>query len=634
MKIRVLLLCFSLLTLAIYTQKEEPTAYRCNYRDYEDKCSTVMPVCRKYTVRLDSVDEGKFIFKCNECEPGYAPYEEGLGNLDIVQPGNLPDGKKLGLSQIWLCHRTATPEAGVLCAHRECHQELPNCRRYTVSNIRVPEGDFTEIADYKCLECEELYEPISSPGYGTASTSFAVVKKLCKRKVETRECGELCQKELPNCLEYSMYRPSIRLLENANFAQTAYYQCLQATPGYSPIKLETSFDANSSISKSIVLREFITSNSHCADYKCRKVFPHCKIYSDITTPSGFDYTCTECRNGFRPKTSPSRGLDFESMYLTQTSIELCDYNEGTGLECDEQCQDEFQGCLVITVANVQLEGLEGPTAQFKCDKCKDGFQAVEDGSQTKIHQGWELADNVKVRCVPIPQKLPVPVQGNEAVRFPNCKSISYSEVDGMSRDIYEYVCIECEEGFEPNKVPAFKSFFDVSERYLCSPKVTEGPVACDEKCQVTFPHCENIEVKPDPDGLPDFYCHKCGEGYYPIDYEQGGQGQLTDDQHLMRLQNTIYLCSEDPHEVYIDMAHCNPLDSSLLDSPLCLGSVNCVYVISVFNFLTGDRYTKCGKCENGCVPRKTRPHPYELDQSLCQASSKLSSRLFMSNSSK
>ena len=290
------------------------------------------------------------------------------------------------------------------------------------------------------------------------------------------------------------------------------------------------------------------------------------------------------------------------------------------------------GCKKLTVSNV--ENLEDGTqvAVYTCDQCDAGLEVIVNTEPQGDHDEWDLFENVKNVCRQVSSKTPIACDAQCRKRLRNCNSYTIKYDDDEPEYVEDIQCVECDEGYTPVKSLVEEPWYYMDEVHVCKRKSTDAPIPCDDLCKESFPNCEEVKVTTDPEGHSVYECTKCSTGFHPIDYEDGQKGRLSDKNSIMRQYNTIFLCTNDPNEVYVDKIDCDEGDASIFDSKACHSTINCLTLVDVNNLLTGESFYKCLKCGSGFRPKKIRNHIYDIDQSICERiPTQVRNRLFMSS---
>lgn len=617
------LACLWLLLASAHGQ----TTFKCDPFK-QDRCFDLLPFCREYIIIPQSVG---FLFKCLECSAvqGYEPILEGVMVTKMDYQTNLPIVGEFDKAFVELCKRSTFTEGIRWCNHPACHMELPHCKKYEVINIEQQPGrsgsDY--YADFSCLQCSDLYEPISDKKV-RASLQTKVVKHLCHRKIEARECGEHCQKEFPGCLFYSITNRKWNTDSLDSKVEYADFTCEQPMPGYLRIMRQLTYPTMAAKIKETVLRKHRSHEVDCSDLACRHVFPNCLAYRSTSYDQHTNfYQCIQCRDGYRPLLQPVLASDFYLLYLQKEAKHLCQLETFERRFADAGWKDEMPGCKVLSVSETSMTEDGQQVAHYTCDECEDGMEAVLNGQASLVMPGWEIANHVKTRCRPKYPEAWVEV-GSFKNMFPNCQMIKMTFEPNQPAHITTYECTQCVDGFTPVHVKAFDAWYSRSPRWVCKPEATvidedeSGPVVgekdCDGLCQETFPGCERLTVIYDQTKMAEYRCSKCVEGQHPINYQESTRGILKESADFMARQNKIFLCTDNQEETYIGIADCSNSQLAILDSKACHATVNCLTIVTARNRFSGEVYEKCVECPQGFKIKNKRPHKYDIDQRACE----------------
>jgi hypothetical protein len=584
----------------------------CDYNSGYDDCYLKLPYCMQYKVDAYA-DQEKANFTCLKCDPGYEPIKGGLTDLPL--DFRLPDFGKLGKEYLMLCKRTKTPVDGITCSNPLCQSELPHCIRHLFTPIN------DEIGTYSCIACDENFTlRVLAPL--NLSTSPELVKKLCTRKNETRECGEACQAEFPGCKRYSISK-NLFVTENENVKELADFQCVEAYPGYEIRNIRVRESTETSVVKDLTIPLYQSPIMNCDDNNCRHVLPNCLkyVYRGLKS-SQIVYTCIQCEAAYQPRPVLTPKPSIPVMALNHQFIQVCQIKNATNVPCDDRCKQEFPGCDLLTVWDSGFSlSIDYLDAKLRCEKCAPGFNQLEDESKRIIHQVYPLLDNVKVRCQP--EEVATPTDCDEECRkkYPHCLKYTavFDPTDPPSKENFR--CHLCEKDFEPTTDGDIKEWFSSSMRNVCKFKPTNGTMACTGDCSDIFPDCETVSVTHDENGHSTYQCHKCRAGFYPIPYDRKIPGKIANLNSIMKDKPRIYLCAERPSYIYQSIFKCDRKDFELMDHHECQNQPNCKLVVSVRDLDHAREFFRCVLCNQGYRLKSKVPHSYDIDQDQCEPES-------------
>ncbi len=549
---------------------------------------------------------------------GFEPIKGGVKNLELRESEDLPDISELDIGYLSLCRRVETKNP-IFCANPVCKAELPNCRYYTVKNIRSND----QVADFACTECDYLFQPFGNISkYNSKPLSHDVSKLVCTRKVGDQECGEFCQPEFPGCKKYKVSDVT-RVFNQGSELESAKFLCLEAKPGHAIEQTITRASTLPNLPKAIAIKLFQTEPIACSDIKCRHILPHCTQFTAVNYDSSTStYSCIKCIDGYKPKPQPTYGYDYFSMWYNQKSINVCDLQEVSEQICDIHCKEELPACEFFSTFRIQPKSPDSQTASFSCNQCSAGYEIVESLDPVEVHHGWTISDNIKIRCRPIVVKDPQPCDDKCRNKLVHCKSYKATYSEEIGSEYLDYQCVDCDDSFESYQNPDLVPWFLAKERLVCRPKTTDTANPCDDNCKKTFPGCDEINVISNfrATGRRAYQCTKCASGWNKIPYDDTESGVIFDQYHPLFRANTILLCSEKPNQLYIDRQEC-PSDGSNLDSAECYYAQNCRILVKTMDLVTGEAGWICKECQAGFVPKASLPEKYAIDQSLCQAAS-------------
>ena len=590
----------------------------CDARKRNQPCYLGLPYCKAYHYVDNPIGLGTVDFFCDACEDGFEPIPEGETNIPLNKETRLPDFSNLPTKDLKLCQRLGTNSNPIWCTHPACREELPHCRRYTLTNIReveTAEGPIRE-GSFTCIECDELFTPRNDTSMYVLSDDST--KIICSRKPGFSECGTNCQLEIPGCIGYTISNVQIDKAATTS-TELANFICTQPYPGYNALNMIQKINTKTSIEKDLTIHEYQSPKIACEDIKCRHVFPDCKtLYWQAPDFNTNEYVCLECREYFIKREFPVFGQDFLKQYSTKQTTALCQLTEQKNVPVVGFWQELMPGCLKMSISNVESTWEGKMVASFVCDQCAEGMEPINIDQPVNVWGGWDLADSIKPRCRKAAVPKPTVCDDTCQKKLINCQSYTSAYLDSTAPANLTYKCESCGLGLVPSVDGDTEPWYSMSERMVCKPAAFEGTDDCNEGCKQTFPFCDKISITTDPKGHNIYQCQKCSDGFYPIDYEDGQTGRLSALDNEMRHHNTIYLCSNQPNEFYISKTDCLNEDEALFDSRVCQMSVNCNSVAEVRNLLTGDYYLKCLKCGKGFREKTVRSGFYDIDQSLCE----------------
>ena len=360
--------------------------------------------------------------------------------------------------------------------------------------------------------------------------------------------------------------------------------------------------------KVVVEPKFQPSVMPCEDTECRLRLPNCEQFYWVR--GGFlkpQYYCVECSKGFRPITGGVSAANFEEVLLNRGTIVLCELEETSGKRLvEKEWREEFPGCEVLSVDQVREDSFGGKTARYFCEECSQGFEQLP----ARDLPVFGMRFSPKKICRPIPALLPQPCEGKCRLMLPNCLEF-VSRYPSSEKETLEisYKCTRCASGFVPlNLWTAASDFSEVTEFRVCGRTPTPGPVDCGQDCKETFPHCDTIQVSLDSEGREVFQCHRCEEGYFPMDYEDSAPGRISDPANFLKDKNRVYLCNKVKDEIHIDMIDCG-LSKEMRndDNYVDCHFTNCLLLAKTYNIATGAFGRKCLECREGFAVKKKTP---------------------------
>ena len=590
----------------------ESTTVNCNWRIDGEECITQLPFCQTFEyLQEDSSD--LYTYRCLKCQSGYRP-TAWRGGIRKIEFSDLPDFEGESFKSLHLCELAGNDEE-VNCSNDLCKAMLPGCIRYKFSERKEEDGVVEGL--FTCLECKPQFDANPEQSERTGIVDYKTAKRVCKRREEERECGAQCQAEFPGCVYYKVAKVSAVNTEDG-WVETAYFTCLSGYPGYHALNRALHSDTILETVKEIAVREYESPSIDCTDYQCKNVLPNCRKYYTLTSDEfRTGYTCLECKPGYK-STGMVYGKDFNTLFLQQQLLYVCEAEETINFECDDDCQLEVPGCEVLSITEPTYISFNYQTAVYTCERCAAGYVKVEDTTSSQVHNGWGSLKNIKIRCRP--QEVASPAECNQECqkRFPHC--LMYTSVfEFMSPYNYQkFQCHQCEPGYEPTSEPDIEPWYIVREESVCRRVVSPTPFDCGDQCKVNFPNCDRLSITREENGHNLYQCHQCQAGFFPIPYEDEVAGRLSIMDHFMRKFNKIYLCSDRKNEVYMDLTFCTENDLRRVEYEACQMTVNCRAAVTARRFDSLEKYLKCVECHNGTVPKKTLPNPYDIDLSLCQ----------------
>lgn len=577
----------------------------------DEECQVLLPYCSKYTVYGEDEMEEVSNFVCTECEPGFEPVADGIKN--IPRNYNLPDLKRSGLEFLQLCKRIDTPVEGVNCNSHWCRKELPFCYKYKFTKENDKFGYF------ECLECDPLFDTRGKLETSKA-TNFYQIKRTCTRKMEIRECGEICQEELPGCKKYMVSNKMFTTYDSVEI-ETAEFECLEPLEGYEIMSRFVRSDTNPGLQKETTLASFQSTLQSCSDIKCRHALPYClKYVTNQQTGDFVLYTCQECQVGYKPKVNYRAYGSISHMARNSQFAMVCEAVEIDQAKCDSRCQQEIPGCLTFSIYNPNYNlGISIQTAKYACNVCAEGYEGVMEIDDVVVHSDFNVLLNTKVRCRPLDVSQPTPCDDYCRRKYPHCLKYTAQKDDFDPPSEENFRCHQCDEGYEPTSSGDSLPWFAGYERVVCKRKATGEIFTCDSTCQKEFPGCEQMSITNGKGDHNSYQCHKCSEGKFPIPYEKGNPGKLGYHDSIMRNSNTLYLCAEKKSQMYLSLYTCQFKDPNIFDHIECFDQRNCQRIVSMRDLDTGVISNRCVLCKNGFQLKANPPHYYDIDQDQCEA---------------
>lgn len=609
---------------------QQMTEVKCPFRPTNPKseeCFDMFPFCEVFQYRADPNKAEMFEFSCKQCAPGFAP-RKPIGGLSKPEYSELPE-LAIGVTYLPLCDLDVSKGPATLpVLNALMRYKFPNCYKVIVEKDSVTKDEETGdiSAQFKCAECDFINTPNSETAFTSGSLYSTGTFGVCQRKMETRECGPICQSEFPGCKKYQSSNLKQLFNEVGEYEEEASFRCLEAEPSHELVYQKVSGSTKSWDQKDVTIRPFLTDLINCdKDWACRLVLPACKTYYIQTNAFSKIFFCKECRSGYEPNPyGVSTTDDIFVSYGRKKFLDVCQLKEFSNLQTDNGWKVEIPGCEQLSVSKVSTTVFANErTATYSCDKCAAGFSKVEDTSNTIVRAGFDEIDNVKIRCRPTEVKEPTTCDQECQKRFPHCLKYTSIFDPDFTSEVETFRCTECESGFEPTQLPDNELWFTGAVRVVCKRSPTPGEVDCNEACKINFPYCDKISITKDEDKHNIYQCHQCQQGYFPIAYEWETRGRLTLQDSPVRNANTIYLCSNNPEEVYTDIRICDPKDPLFYNDLRCVLMQNCKVIVD-YTYTYGDpKDSKCIECQEGLALKGTKGDPYSYDLRACQPKSSL-----------
>lgn len=505
-----------------------------------------------------------------------------------------------------------------LCLTDSCISgTLKFCRRFTVDQpLYGNPGEFN--GTFKCLDCYEMYEPSSEPIYlsyrstGTGRDPLNV----CQRRVGIFECGQFCQVELTGCARYQISR--LRGGQATNIDETAIFRCLEALPGYSINEEIVEGITYNNQPKQVTFAAYTSGLIDCNTRMCQAVLPNCEQY--YTVASSGSYTnifCSRCKSTMIPLGYRQNSMPLIWMFFEGRRAITCDIKPLNSVPCDSVCKQEVPGCdSLSTMVFPNYYGVSD--AIYKCDRCAAGLMQVTNDTRVTSWRNAPASQNIKIRCAPPEVRQSTSVSGDMAKILPRCQRYTAVYAPGSMYNVTQYSCQECEQGWEPTSEPASVEWFSRAERIVCKHVPFPGPVECNDECKQIFPSCDRAMVSKDVNGHNVYECVACQNGFYPISYSYGTSARLKYEQHEMRDQSRIYLCSNQPRERYWRLYFCDWRNEFAREDLGCTVDDNCRVLANVKQEFQLTGYFKCLECNSGYRPKSIVPSIYGGDITQCE----------------
>jgi hypothetical protein len=590
--------------LLVFTQGDVRTV-TCNYRHFpDDSCSNYLPNCQVYELRAINIEDDTYSYSCKKCDSGFdptEPKESKMGNLNF-----------LPLDRLQLCRRVESRSPLYSNTMNSISFELPSCYRYTVTDLRDD-----ETALFTCLECndEMYYSPVQAGVRGSLSTE--VTKQVCIRKEGDYECGATCRLlEYPGCEKFRILTRRFDEKLNKSLARVI---CLKPEAGYEAKMSLEEHPVDSPSVKDIVVPQYQSPVKDCSSRICKLIFPKCeKFYWIGDSQERVKYRCVQCSNGYEPLFIEISGLPFGDLVSEDSQLQLCTIvPENSRRLLEPEWKKEFPGCEDLTIQNIQTNKYGILFAQYICEDCADDYQLVEGVTDLPV---FDRSSN-KYLCRPTPtgeNGTPRSCDKECRVKLPGCQEykLRYDyDIDRSSIQV-QYFCNKCDSGFEPTGKWTKVSIFDSSEQFdVCEHLPTPAPVPCGPECKDLFPECDEIDIKRDEFREDIYHCTRCAEGFYPMDYEDGARGKISDPDNMLRYTREVHLCAPDQNLIYVDKLDCRFQKTNLPSNPCNTSS--CLLFIRSKNLLTKQQKVDCVKCPDGFRLKKNHSL-YRNDWEYCE----------------
>ena len=586
---------YLLLVSSIYSQ--EIFTRVCDKRVFNDeKCHSQVPYCKRFTASVEGLPHVEYTFKCDECEEGFEPENKTFKSKS--------DELRLPRKVLTLCKRVATtsPLATIPVLH-----ELPNCNIYQVSELDTT----SQTARFTCLECKEEFYFTPEQGGVVASTDVNVIKHVCTRNIGIYECGEVCQREFPGCLKFEI----ISRRKNPNVQTStewlARIHCLEAKINYEVKQAIEDYPIdNKDNVVDLVIPQYQSSVIECTSPLCKVIFPKCEMFAWLSTdPTKSLYSCSKCSPGYYPVDHLVESKSFVDLQAYGTSVYLCEIEAVENRRVvEKEWKEEFPGCEFVSISNpVRDESFFGDlVATYICNECEDGYEPIRNN---RVYRVFDRHVS-KYLCRPIEaqESSPKECKTNDSckIKLKGCNYYASKYIDDSNRDspLVSYKCVECSYGFTSTKNWTDPIFFDEVEVLdVCEHIETPGPVPCTDTCQDLFPKCDSVSIKKDKFNDDIYQCHECSEGYYPIDFEDGVKGRISNIHNVLRNQTEVHLCDQNPNHVHI-----SKIDMRLhLNNPpsisLYFGALSQCKLVTYFMDLKSRAMgMKCLLCNEGYIP--------------------------------
>lgn len=613
-----------ILCLISSSLSQEAKEFECKpsyYAKYD--CNLKLPFCQTYKVKQGPFS--RYLVSCSQCMPGFT----SLGEVDVLnidQSTNLPDNEL----KVCALQTDFTGSFYVSTMNRYLSQIFPNCLRVSFSGASTA-ADGTSSAEFKCEQCGYMYTPSTDVRFTKGRLESGAVFGVCKRAELTFDCGHLCQLEFPGCARVQVSKTKQKTF-NSKYTEEAQFYCLEALPGYEAIfQYSTLKSISTTDAKTLVLPQF-QSNAITGcdkDMVCRFSLPNCKSYFTSDSPIDHEivYNCLECKAGFKPISPGISSIhSIGDMYTELAPIELCEPLEVRNMQTsvDPDFVVEYPNCLEFSRTNVKkVTGTDKWKADFKCNRCKDGFVPVtteEDLTLPMLTSIVDLGPNFKILCIPPTDDTLRDCDENCRKDLPRCRKYKNVPMEGSPAATDTYQCVECDPGFEPvNEDYNYISWLYAGDKVVCRKGPTPGPVECPEVCKEMFPACDLISIEEDDQRKMTYTCSKCSDGYFPIPYNKEKPGRLTkDDQVRVMFSSKIPLCSKKQNFIYKVVEYCDLEDRGKSTGLFCELGRNCKRPVLAMNLDTyiNDRF--CLECIDSYEPISQPLDLYSRDLSLCK----------------
>ena len=590
--------------LLVFTQGDTKTL-KCDFRHFPDiSCSEYLPDCQLYEVAPINIEDDLYRYTCITCDEGFAPTapkEEKMGSL-----GSLP------IEPLELCQRVESKSPLSSNSINSFEKELSNCFKYTVTDLQE---DGT--AHFTCLECNDEFYFSPLPGGVRGSLSRNDPKQVCIRKEGDYECGAACQLlEYPGCQKFRIL--TRRFNEKAGI-YVARVICLKPEPGYESKMTLEEHPIDIPVIKDITVPQYQSPVKDCSSRICNLVFPKCeKFYWISESQNRVKYRCVQCSSGYEPLPIEISGLPYVDLVSQDSQLLLCTIVPETSRRLVEpEWKKEFPGCEDLTIRNIQTNKFGILFAEYACEDCEDDYERVEGDTNLPV---FDRSAN-KYLCRPTPTGEngdPRKCEKDCRVKLPACQEykLRYDfDIDRSSIEV-QYLCTKCDPGFEATGNWTGVAIFDRGVQYdVCEHLPTPSPVQCGPDCKELFPQCDEIDIKRDESGEDIYHCTRCSEGYYPMDYEDGAKGKISNPKNPLRSTSEIHLCAPDQNSIYIDKLDCRFEKPEEYSNPC--NSSNCLLFVKISNLLTKHVTIDCLICKEGFRVKK-KHSLYSYDWEYCE----------------
>lgn len=576
----------------------------------ENDCVRLTPQCLEYEYVPDPENPDKFMVSCISCQEGLIPYWTHK-NVDVDEFTDLPS------MMLFMCAPNNEGKP-VSCTSKTClYGSLKLCQRYTVSDLEYGEPGVVT-GRFMCLDCLYMYEPTGTSIYLEYNFFKSEQERLltvCKRRVGIFQCGTVCQLEFPGCTRYQVSK--LTGGQQTGLEERARFRCLEALPGYNIMQEIVEATTIFADFKWITLPAYYSSLLSCDSRICQAALPNCEQYFTVSFEEYYqEYFCWKCKPTMYPINQPTRGMSMIYHFMQTKQMVTCLQKPLESFPCDDKCKLEFPGCESLTATPSDIE--DRNFAVYKCDKCAEGFVAAPDGNYTAAWINGPASENIKIRCVPKEIIEPAPVSGEMAYLLPHCLEYTIKFREDGPNNAMEYTCHKCENGWEPTSSPVYAEWYTKVERVVCKHIPFPGPVECNDECKQVFPNCDRVVVSKDPKGHNIYECLACQNGYYPITYEYNTPGRLAFEEHEMRDQSKIYLCTNQQKERYNRLYYCDSHNKFPAEEVGCVLDDNCEIAVSAKKETEYMAYFKCLQCKSGYRLKKTLPNIFSGDVSQCE----------------